>query len=319
MQKWITSAESPVISHVQSRASHKAVLRGGKILAMLFRSYAPGPLLRGFVHDFWLYNGYAAPHLRERILPTGTIELVVNLREDELRIYEPGRPDRCRRFSGALVSGAYGRGFVTDALEETSIMGVHFEPGGAFPFLGLPAGELADAHVDLEDLWGRSGRWLRERLCAAATPRERFRLMEEALTAHVFGPLQRHRTVDFALDAFVRSGGRARIGDVSARAGLSRRHFIERFTAEVGMTPKLFCRIQRFHHLLTFLRRRGAPNWAELALECGYFDQLHLIHDFVTFSGLTPAAYVDHHKTLQQRGVHVKRNHLPVAAVGLRS
>jgi len=280
---------------------------------MLFRSYAPRPPLRGFVHDFWLYDGYAAPHLRERILPTGTIELVVNLREDELRIYDPDQRGRCRRFSGALVSGAYGRGFVTDALEETSIMGVHFEPGGAFPFLGLPAGELADTHVDLEDLWGRSGGWLRERLCAAATPLERFRLLEEALTAHLFAPLQRHRTVDFALHAFVRSGGRGRIGDVSARAGLSRRRFIERFTAEVGMTPKLFCRIQRFHRMLTFLPPGGAPDWAELALECGYFDQSHLIHDFVTFSGLTPAAYLDHQKGLQERGVHLKRHHLPLA------
>lgn len=65
---------------------------GGKIEAMLF---------------------HAAPHFGERNLPSGTIELVVNLREDELRIYDPDRPDRCRRFSGALVSGAYGRGFVT--------------------------------------------------------------------------------------------------------------------------------------------------------------------------------------------------------------
>lgn len=279
---------------------------------MLFRAYAPGPPLRGFVHDFWLYDGYAAPHVRERIMPSGTIELVVNLREDELRIYDPDRPDRCRRFSGALVSGAYGRGFATDVLEETSIMGVHFEPGGAFPFLGLPAGELADAHVDLEALWGPSAGWLRERLCAAATPLERFRLMEEALTAHVFGPLERHRTVIFALHAFVRSGGRATIGDVAHRAGLSRRCFIERFTAEVGMTPKLFCRVQRFQRGLSLLRGGGAPDWAELALECGYFDQSHLIHDFVTFSGLTPTVYLDHQKCLQERGVHIKRHHLPL-------
>ncbi len=71
-------------------------LHGGKIW--------PGPSLRGFVHDFWLYDGYAAPHFRERIMPSGTIELVVNLREDELRIYDPDRPDRCRRFSGARWS-----------------------------------------------------------------------------------------------------------------------------------------------------------------------------------------------------------------------
>jgi AraC-like DNA-binding protein len=246
-------------------------------------------------------------------MPSGTLELVVNLREDELRIYDPDRSDRCRRFSGALVSGAYGRGFVTDALEETSIMGVHFEPGGAFPFLGLPAGKLADTHVDLEALWGRSAGWLRERLCAAADPRERFRLMEAALTAQVVRPLRHHRSVAFALHAFVRSGGRARVSDVSARAGISRRHLIERFTAEVGMTPKLFCRVQRFHRGLTFLQRGGTPDWAELALECGYFDQSHLIHDFVVFSGLTPTVYLEHQKRFREHRVHLKRHHLPLA------
>jgi hypothetical protein len=51
------------------------------IEAMLFRSHVPRPPLQSFVHDFWLYDGYAAPHFRERILPSGTIELVVNLHE----------------------------------------------------------------------------------------------------------------------------------------------------------------------------------------------------------------------------------------------
>ena len=52
---------------------------------MLYRSYKPAPPLGAFVHDFWLYDGYAQPHLKERILPSGTIELVINLRDDELR------------------------------------------------------------------------------------------------------------------------------------------------------------------------------------------------------------------------------------------
>jgi hypothetical protein len=149
---------------------------------MLFRSYTPSPPPRDFVADLWLYDGYTGPHSRERILPSGTLELVVNLRDDELRIYDAERPDRCKRLSGALVSGAYGGFFVSDTAEEASIMGAHFRPGGAFPFLGLPAGELSDTHLDLETLWGRSAAVeLRERLCEAATPGERLRLLEEAL------------------------------------------------------------------------------------------------------------------------------------------
>src|SRR5687768_17421248 len=105
---------------------------------MLYRSYIPAPPLRDFVDKFWLYDDYTAAHTTERILPSGTIELVINLLDDELRIYDASHSTRCKRFSGVLVSGAYAEGFVSDTKEEASIMGVHFKPGGAFPFLGMP-------------------------------------------------------------------------------------------------------------------------------------------------------------------------------------
>ncbi len=80
-------------------------------------SYRPGRL-SDFIEDFWLYDGYVAPHARELILPRGTFEVVFNLRDDELRIYDPRRFDRFRRFSGAIVSGPYAGCFASDAAEE---------------------------------------------------------------------------------------------------------------------------------------------------------------------------------------------------------
>ncbi len=139
---------------------------------MLFRSYKPSPPLSDFIENFWLYDGYESPHFQERILPSGTFELVFNLRDDELRIYNAARPDRCETFSGAIVSGPYNGFFVTDAAEEGCVMGVHFKPGGAFAFLGLAADELADTHTDLETIWGRAANEIHERLSALAS-RER--------------------------------------------------------------------------------------------------------------------------------------------------
>lgn len=82
-----------------------------------------------------------------------------------MRIYDVDRPEHYRRFSGSLVSGPYSTIFVIDTLEDASVVAVHFKTGGAFPFLGLPAGELRDTHVDLETLWGMAAVELRERLC----------------------------------------------------------------------------------------------------------------------------------------------------------
>jgi hypothetical protein len=141
---------------------------------VFFRSYTPAAPLRDFVGDFWLYEEYEQPHAKERIVPSGTVELVINLRDDELRIYDSRRPDHCRRLRGAIVSRAYSGPFVIDTAEDAAVIGVHFKPGGAFPFLGCPAGDLTDTHVDLPTLWGPDAVELRERLCAATAPADRF-------------------------------------------------------------------------------------------------------------------------------------------------
>ena len=126
---------------------------------MLFRRYVPATPLDAFIEDFWLYQDYGGEHARERILPTGTVEMVFNLQEDELRIYGLADDDGCRRFSGAVISGPYVSAFVSDIEEEAAILGVHFKPGGASAVLGLPVNALNNTHVDLISLWDARLPW----------------------------------------------------------------------------------------------------------------------------------------------------------------
>ena len=273
---------------------------------MVVRSHIPGPPLGDFVEQFWLCSD-APARPGGRILPKGTIEFVFNLSEDEIRVHDPTRPDRRRRRSGAVVCGAQGGSFVTDHAPHASVVGVHFRPGGAFPFLGVPAGELADAHVDLESLWGRRpAAELRERLCAANTPAERFFLLERTLAARLDDTVSRHGAVPVALDAFEQAGASVRVRDVARRVGLSQRRFIEVFAAAVGLTPKRYGRVRRFQRALALANRVRAPDWGRVAPECGYFDQSHLIRDFRAFAGLTPEQYLD----LRRRSQHVLYNHV---------
>jgi AraC-like DNA-binding protein len=217
-----------------------------------------------------------------------------------------------RCFSGAVISGPYSGYFGSDAAEEVSIMGVHFKPGGAFPFLGFPAGDLADCHIDLAEFWSGHAVDLRERLAAARAVDERFRLLERALIEHLFRPLEHHPAVATALQAFGAPAPHLRTGALARRVGLSERRFIDVFRAEVGMTPKRFARIHRFQQLLTLVGRVPSPDWSELAELSGYFDQSHLIRDFLAFSGLSPTDFVRRQDSLRQIGAHMKRNHLAV-------
>jgi AraC-like DNA-binding protein len=271
---------------------------------MISRTYIPPPPLSEFVALFWLYEGFVAPHAKERVLPTGTIELVINLRDDTLRVYDRHNHSQFQSFHGSLLCGAHSEFFVIDTACQAAIMGVHFKPGGAFPFLQLPACELHDAHVSLDMLWGAKANDLREQLLDAKAPETRFRILQQFLLAQASRSLARHPAVAWALKELQCVPHTQPLSDLAAQIGLSPRRFIQMFREEVGLTPKLFCRIQRFQEVVRRIGRGQQIDWVDVALACGYFDQAHFIHDFRAFSGLNPTTY------LAQRGEHL--NHVPL-------
>jgi len=264
--------------------------------------YVPDRPLSGLVNSIWLYEAVAPPHARERVLPSGSMQLIINLRDNELQVFDPDGSSEPKSFPGSLLCGAHSEPFLIDTVHQSSIMGVHFRPGGAFPFLGPPAAEFRNTHVSLEAVWVTAAGELRERMAEAEAPGEKLRILAEALLEQATGPLIRRPAVSFALKAFRGGVPAGTVAEVTEQVGLSARRFIQVFSEEVGLTPKLFSRVQRFQKALRMIRRHGDVDWAEVAATAGYFDQSHLIHDFREFSGLSPNAYLPH------RGPHI--NHV---------
>jgi AraC-like DNA-binding protein len=277
---------------------------------MFYLTYAPGPPLSEFVDYFWLFDGGHAPR-KEWIVPSGTIELVINLRDDEICIQNRGQSDQPKRLSGAVLSGPYSSIFVVDAMQHESMLGVHFKPGGAFPFLGALASELTDTHADVAELWGPSGFELRERLCGVSTHRARFQIMEAVLTDRLRRSRNGHLAVALAIDGFGPYGTGASVRDVARDVGMCQRRFRKVFADQVGLTPKVFCRILRFQRVRTLAGQSEKPDWAWIASTCGYFDQSHLINEFQEFSGSSPTQYLRRLRRHQQDG-RLKDNHVPL-------
>lgn len=232
------------------------------------------------------------PYARERVLPNGLMQVVFNLRENCLHVYDHFNRSRPHEFPGALICGACAHASVIDTAQQAALIGVAFQPGGAFPFLPVPMGELQNAHAPLEVFWGAFAAELRDRLREAATAQAQFQMLEQALLRQIVRPLARHPAVDFALRAFHGMPIPRRIADVTEQIGLCSRQFSQVFRSEVGMTPKQFYRVQRFQYALRRLEPGPPDVWADLALTCGYCDQAHFINDFREFSGLTPTAYL---------------------------
>jgi AraC-like DNA-binding protein len=153
-------------------------------------------------------------------------------------------------------------------------------------------------------LWGHEAGLLRERLLEAQTPENKLHVLEECLLEQACRPLERHRAVDCALGLFRNIHTAPAMADVSNEIGISSRRFIQLFSSEVGLTPKLFCRVRRFQQVLQIIHRGDDCDWADVAAGCGYFDQAHFIHDFKEFSGINPTTY------LAQKTEHL--NHVPI-------
>jgi AraC-like DNA-binding protein len=259
---------------------------------MAFIRYSPGPVLRSFVQCFWYFEGNGdQAHTHERLMPNGESTIVINLREDAIRIYHPTDLNRFETFGTALFSGARSRYFVIDTSQQDRVLGIQFRAGGAFPFFSIPAGEAENASIRLEDLWKHRSEILRDRLLESPDTATMFQIVEECLLAELFRPLRLHPAVEYALTRFCRQPHITTVTSVTEKIGLSPKHFVEVFRNEVGLTPKTFCRVRRFQRALHVAHRIQKVDWKDLALDCGYYDQAHFIHDFQSFSGLTPTAY----------------------------
>ena len=269
----------------------------------LFTHKKLAPPLSEFVDLLWLYEGYESSHGNERLLPDGTVELVINLREDCIRVYDSDDLKQFHTVPGCVVSGPRSEFFVIDTAGAASTVGVHFKPGGAFPFFREPPGELNNQTVALECLWGAASARLRERLLLAPTPWQKLFVLEQCLLEQLAKPLEHHPAVTFAVQQFrgVPHGPVAQMADL---VGFSQRRFIQLFCGEVGLTPKLFCRVSRFQRVVRTVHPLDRINWAQIALDCGYYDQAHFNHDFQEFAGITPMQY------LEQKTPHV--NHVPM-------
>ncbi|NEW05686.1 AraC family transcriptional regulator [Paenibacillus sp. SYP-B3998] len=258
---------------------------------MQLRTYIPQTPLSDFVDFFWYFEGYSPSYSKELALPDGSIELVINLREDENKFVERESKSQIITYGSSVICGPHSEFFIIDTSSEATVLGIHFKPGGIYPFLNIPVSELHNIHVSLDVLWGVRAHDLREALLFSKTIEEKFQILEGNLIELASRPLIRHPAVSFALNEFLILPHKRPLTEVIEQIGLSQRRFIQIFKEEVGMTPKLFCRLRRFKEVLNRIEDASSVDWSDVAIACGYYDQMHFIKDFQAFSSLNPTDY----------------------------
>ena len=268
---------------------------------MGWHSIVPAPPLDTLIETIWDWDMPPMPHARERILPVPGTTLIINLHEDETRVWHDD--GRCERASGGVIGGPYLRSWIIDTAEQIRVMGLTFRPGGAHALTGIDMGELGRRDVDLDALFGASARRLRQRLLETPAPLQRLALLQGWLHSLRAEPAL-DPVIGHAVAVLGRAPQLARIGTLQRDSGWSAHRFGTRFRQQVGMTPKQFARLLRFRAVVAQAHPLAELRWSEVAADGGYSDQAHLSHEFRAFAGITPGEFA------ALRGPYP--NHLPL-------
>jgi AraC-like DNA-binding protein len=167
------------------------------------------------------------------------------------------------------------------------LLGIRFQPGGTRPFVDVPADEVTDQVVDLGGLSRKLERGLLSACTGARTLAEKVAAADAFLVSQLIGGRYDSQLVALAATIIDRRG-LVSVDQLASDAGMSNRQLERRFRREVGISPKLLARIVRFQQVFRAVERCNTA-WADVAVECGYYDQPHLIRDFNQFAQQTPA------------------------------
>ncbi|MBZ9721793.1 AraC family transcriptional regulator [Mesorhizobium sp. AD1-1] len=249
------------------------------------RRRLPDPRLQGIVSDICGYREMAPGHMRNVEYASLTVPLVISFAEPfAIGLGKaPGDNDRFASFAAGLFAGPV----VIESFGGACCVQVNFTPLGARRFFRLPMSELTDSMVVLDDVLGAQGLALRERLGNAPDWTTRFDMAEAFVTARLENAAETPLEIAWAYDRIITSGGRTRIASIAERLGWSRKHLAGGFSNAIGMGPKTLSRIVRFNRALG-LSRQQAVDWADIAADCGYADQAHLVREFRDLAGETP-------------------------------
>ncbi len=246
-----------------------------------YRELPPPPVLAAFVSCLWVQEVApgAAPYMH-RTIPNGGVEIA------------------CRVGGLPRLVGPRTAADVEVIGPATTVVGVRFRPGAAPSALGVPASELLDRTVALEELLGRPALVLGERVAASASPAEALALLQDALTERLAGATEPDPLVTEAVLRLM-PWRTPDVGSLPSALNISERQLRRRLQSGVGLGPKVLHRTLRFQGFVALAqlamargRKPDDDGLALLAAEAGYADQSHLNRESLRLAGLSPRAFL---------------------------
>lgn len=259
---------------------------------MVYEFHRPAFPLNQFIESFIYYKDVQPDHSMERYLPDGNITLIIDLTDRPKYIYDNKSLQEIQACNKVWFSGIRNTYITIPAGQDSEMLIVNFHKGRSYPFLKMPVHELTDQVVDGELVFSSDILQLREELINTVALLRKFQIVEDYLIKKYQLKLTVNPFITFAVDKIIQAPNAGSMEKLALQVGFTPKHMIRLFKDHVGMSPKSFLKVIRFQKAISDIAKRSTVDWTSIAVESGYYDQAHFIHDFKHFSGFTPQVYL---------------------------
>ena len=251
-----------------------------------FQIIKPCTALAPYIRHYWILQDDAVFPVAERVLPVGCMQMVFHKGRQLLSLSESALQPQ------SFISGQSVGSSDVPSTGKIEMITVVFQPYAVRPLLHIP-GYLfhgqnistdAVEDVELSDLAKRVTDTFDNIAC--------IRLIEQFFIRRLYSFAEYNMRRMSAVFHEIDLQPQISISQMSEVACLSSKQFGRIFADYVGTTPKEMVRIVRMQRALSVLQQNMAAPFVQVAYECGFSDQSHMIKEFKLFSGYTPAEYL---------------------------
>jgi AraC-like DNA-binding protein len=191
----------------------------------------------------------------------------------------------------SVVCGVHTSKFSRLLEGQSQVFGIKFKPGAFRSFLKFSTSKLANRMMPAKSILGKDVDALQAIVLSSRKEDEKVEAANAFFRARLPEPDKTVELVGQLVERILRDREIKTVDDLVGRSGIGKRSLQRMFNEYVGVSPKWVIRRYRLHELIERSHSGDEPDWSQLALELGYFDQAHLINDFRSITGYSPTEY----------------------------
>lgn len=256
---------------------------------MNYQTFEPNQELMTLLKCYWtLESPKEERPQKQTIVPDGCMEMIFHYGDLYRQYHENGSSiiqPRC------FVIGQLTRPLEIETTGETGIFSVRFQPQGFLPFASIPIKEMANTAVPLQELFGKEGQEIEQKILTAQSTSERIKLIEAFLLNRLTDSETVDRIVRSTVETILTANGQLSVDELSKHTKVNRRQLERKFSSTIGLSPKQLSKTIRLQATLKLLLNKNFTSLTALAYQGEYYDQAHFIKDFKELTGFTPKEF----------------------------